>query len=88
MKIEDLENIKDNSMFVENFAKGFRKELKAAKEEGKIEGEKDRQYISGWFYGSGKVYHIQTATAVVGLEGSRYRQIHCWKKKNEYSGYF
>ena len=49
---KNLENIKDNSMFVENFAKGFRKELKAAKEEGKIEGKiegKKETFFDGIF---------------------------------------
>ena len=32
---KNLENIKDNTMFVENFAKGFKQELKEAIEEGK-----------------------------------------------------
>ena len=32
---KNLENIKDNTMFVENFAKGFKQELKEAREEGK-----------------------------------------------------
>lgn len=37
---KNLENIRDNTMFVENFAKGFRQELKEGKEKGKIEGKK------------------------------------------------
>ena len=43
---KNLENIKDNDMFVENFAKGFKKELKEAHEKGIIEGEK-KSFFNG-----------------------------------------
>lgn len=50
---KNLENIRDNTMFVENFAKGFRQELKEGKEKGKIEGKiegKKKLFLMVYFW--------------------------------------